>query len=342
MSNRPTNRAWHLVSRPDGMIRPENFELRESSVAPLEEGQALVRLIYLSLDPTDRVWASDREQYMTPVGLGEPMRSVALGVVEESRKPDLKAGAHVYGLLGWQDYSVVDRDTPMMVVEPRPGLPLTAHLAFLGFIGITAYIGVIDMLKPVAGQTMVVTTAAGAVGSIAAQIGKIMGCRVVGVTGSEEKCRWLRDELKLDAAINYKTENVEAAIRRHCPAGVDMVFENVGGAQLDASLANINNFARIAICGLISQYNTDAPTPGPYRFAQVLMHRLTIRGFIVNDHPDRFAPALAALEAWHQEGRLKYRVHIEKGLGDVPRAVNRLFSGEHQGKLLVQIAPEPG
>jgi len=341
MSNRPLSRAWHLASRPDGLIRPENFALRESRAPTPGEGQALVRIIYVSLDPTDRIWASAREQYMTPVDIGEVMRSVALGVVTESNQPGLKPGDIVYGLLGWQDYVLVDKRSPVMKVERRPGVPLTAQLGLTGFIGITAYVGVIDILKPKPGETMVVTTAAGAVGSIAAQIGKIMGCRVVGVTGSDAKCRWLLDELQLDAAINYKTENVEAALRRHCPKGIDTVFENVGGAQLDASLALVNHFARIAVCGLISTYNTEAAVPGPSRFTQVLMHRLLIKGFIGGDHPERFAEAQDALAKWHQEGRMAYRVHIEDGFEAIPHAVNLLFTGQHDGKLIVRLAPEP-
>lgn len=341
MRNRPINRAWHLASRPEGMIRPENFSLRESPAAEPGEGQAQVRIIYVSLDPTDRIWASAREQYMTPVELGEVMRSIALGVVTESRMPSLKPGDIVYGLLGWQNYALIDAKSPVMKVEHRPGVPLTAQLGLTGFIGITAYVGVIDIMKPKPGETMVVTTAAGAVGSIAAQIGKIKGCRVVGVTGSDAKKSWLLDELKLDAAINYKTENVEEALRRHCPKGIDTVFENVGGAQLDASLALVNHFARIAVCGLISAYNTEATVPGPSRFTQVLMHRLLIKGFIGGDHPERFAEAAEALAAWHREGRMKYRVHIEEGFDSIPRAVNLLFTGQHEGKLIVRLAPEP-
>ncbi|MGD9538804.1 MAG: NADP-dependent oxidoreductase [Alphaproteobacteria bacterium] len=336
-----TNRAWHLAKRPHGMLAPGDFTLREAPIPPLAEGQALARTIYLSLDPTNRIWASDIDQYMPPVEVGDVMRGVALGEIVESKRDDLAPGDLVYGLLGWQDHTVLGKRTPFLKVERRPGLPLTAYLGLLGFIGITAYVGIVDICRPKPGETLVVTTAAGAVGSIAAQIGKLKGCRVVGVTGTDAKCRWLTGELGLDAAINYKTEDVETALRRNCPDGVDCVFENVGGAQLDASLALVNDNARIALCGLIAQYNTDAPVPGPYRFGQILMHRVMVKGFIGGDHPDRFPEALENLGNWLAEGRLKYRVHVVDGLKNAPEAVNLLFTGQHEGKLMVRVGPEP-
>lgn len=335
------NRAWHLAARPHGRLKQGDFTWRETPVPALVEGQALARTVYLSLDPTNRIWASDIDQYMPPVELGAVMRGVALGEVVESRRPDLKPGDLVYGLLGWQDFTVLDRKSFASKLERRPGLPLTAYLGLLGFIGITAYVGVIDICRPKAGETMVVTAAAGAVGSVAAQIGKIKGCRVIGIAGSDAKCRWLTEELGLDGAINYRSENVEAALRRHCPSGIDCVFENVGGDQLDASLALVNNNARIALCGLIAQYNAEGPVPGPYRFAQILMHRVLIKGFIGGDHADRFPEALDNLATWLAEGRIKYRVHVVEGLENAPDAVNRLFTGQHEGKLVVRVGPEP-
>ncbi len=372
-----TNRAWHLAARPVGLIKQGDLEWRRAPVPALAEGQALVRTIYLSLDPTNRIWASDMEQYMPPVELGQVMRGVALGEVVESRQPGLKQGDLVSGILGWQDFTVLDRPGTVWKFKQVPGLstgatlgllkvmikaadfgllnkqkmtssairlpgqPLTAYLGYLGGIGFTAYVGVIDICKPKTGETMVVTGAAGAVGSIAAQIGKIMGCRVVGIAGSDAKCKWLTDELGLDAAINYRTENVEAALKRHCPDGIDCVFENVGGAQLDASLALVNNNARVALCGLIGQYNAEGPVPGPYRFAQLLMHRVLIKGFIILDHADRFPEAFRELAKWLTEGRIKYRVHVIDGLENAPDAVNRLFTGQHDGKLMVKVGPEP-
>jgi NADPH-dependent curcumin reductase CurA len=376
MSNRPVNRAWHLAARPQGLIRPTDFAWREAPVPALGPGEALVRTIYLSLDPTNRVWASDADQYMPPVGLGEVMRGVALGEVVESRQTGLKPGDLVYGLLGWQDFTVLDKPGLVTRFKRPPGLslkatlrllrltvkaadlgliskrklagaalrlpdlPLTSYLGILGAIGFTAYVGIIDICQAKAGETLVVTGAAGAVGSIAAQIGKLRGCRVVGIAGSDAKCQWLTTELGLDAAINYRTENVEAALRRHCPRGIDCVFENVGGALLDASLALVNNNARIALCGLIAQYNAEGPVPGPYRFGQLLMHRVTVKGFIILDHAERFPVAFCDLAAWLAEGQIKYRVHVIDGLENAPVAVNRLFDGSHDGKLIVRVAPE--
>ncbi len=372
-----TNRAWHLAARPEGLLKQGDFEWRQTPVPPLADGQALVRTVYLSLDPTNRIWASDMEQYMPPVELGHVMRGGAIGEVVESRQAGLKQGDLVTGLLGWQDFTVLDRpgtvwkfnrvpglsigatlgllkvmikaaDLGLLNKQKMsssairlPGLPLTSYMGLLGAIGFTAYVGVMDFCQPKRGETMVVTGAAGAVGSIAAQIGKIMGCRVVGIAGSDAKCKWLTEELGLDAAINYRTENVDEALKRHCPKGIDCVFENVGGAQLDASLALVNNNARIALCGLISQYNADAPVPGPYRFAQLLMHRVSIKGFIILDHADRFAEAFVNLAQWLAEGRIKYRVHVIDGLENAPDAVNRLFTGQHDGKLMVKVGPEP-
>ena len=372
-----TNRAWHLAARPDGMLKQGDFEWRQTPVPPLADGEALARTVYLSLDPTNRIWASDMEQYMPPVGLGDVMRGVGLGEVVESRRPDFKPGDLVYGLIGWQDFTVLDKhNTPAKFIRMPglslgatlgvlrvlnaagklglidkqglvakairlPGLPLTAYLGLLGAIGFTAYVGVNDICRPKAGETMVVTAAAGAVGSIAAQIGKIMGCRVIGIAGSDAKCKWLTQKLGLDAAINYRTENVEAALKRHCPKGIDSVFENVGGAQLDASLALVNNHARIALCGMIAQYNADGPVPGPSRFTQMLMHRVSMKGFIILDHADRFPEAFLNLAKWLAEGRIKYRVHVIDGLENAPDAVNRLFTGQHDGKLMVKVGPEP-
>lgn len=372
-----TNRAWHLAHRPQGLLKQGDFEWRAAPVPALAEGQALARTVYLSLDPTNRIWASDIDQYMPPVEVGEVMRGVALGEVVESRQAGLKPGDLVYGLLGWQDFTVIKKPGTVtkftrvpglslggtlsllrvMIKAAElgllnkqklssaairlPGLPLTSYLGFLGAIGFTAYVGVIDLCRPKPGETMVVTAAAGAVGSIAAQIGKLKGCRVIGIAGSDAKCKWLTDELGLDAAINYRTENVEDALKRHCPKGIDCVFENVGGAQLDASLALVNNNARIALCGLISQYNAEAPVPGPYRFAQLLMHRVSVKGFIILDHADRFPAAFRDLATWLAEGRIKYRVHVVEGLENAPDAVNRLFTGQHDGKLVVKVGAEP-
>jgi hypothetical protein len=218
---------------------------------------------------------------------------------------------------------------------------LTAYLGLFGIIGPTAYFGLLDIGQPKAGETLVVSAAAGAVGSLAGQIGKIKGCRVVGIAGSDEKCRWITEELGFDAAINYKTEPVQERLKTHCPDGIDVYFENVGGEILDAVLSLINVRARIVICGLISQYNAKEPVPGPYNFRAILTQRARVEGFIILDYRDRFMEAFEALGRWLAEGKLHYRVDVIDGLENAPRALNKLFDGSNKGKLIVKVSEEP-
>jgi NADPH-dependent curcumin reductase len=213
-------------------------------------------------------------------------------------------------------------------------------LGLFGFIGMTAYFGLLDIGKPKAGETLVVSGAAGAVGSLVGQIGKIKGCRVVGIAGSEEKCRWLKDELGFDAAINYKTESVLKSLQQHCPKGIDVYFENVGGEILDAVLSLINLRARIVLCGLISQYNATEPVPGPYNFINIVTQRARLEGFIILDYFDRAQEALADLGQWYAQGKIKYRVDAIDGLENAPRAINKLFDGTNQGKLIIKVSEE--
>jgi len=334
-----TNRAWKLVARPEGPFKPENFQWTEDRLPDLAEGQVLVRQIYLSLDPASRGWANPAAGYMPPIPLGAVMRGFGLGVVEESRHPGLKPGDFVQGLLGWQTHSVSDGHA-VSRVERDPRIPLAGYLAVLGHIGATAYFGLLDVGKPRSGETLVVSGAAGAVGSLVGQIGKIVGCRVVGIAGSDEKCEWLT-ELGFDATINYKREPVLSRLRRLCPAGIDVHFENVGTQTLDAALALINTRARIVLCGLISQYNDMVPPPGPRFLGNVLIRRARLEGFIVVDYEDRFPEAFGPLAQWMAEGRLRYRTDIVEGLEQAPTAVNRLFEGANIGKLLVRVSDEP-
>ncbi len=336
--NRNSNRVWRLKARPTGLLKDSDFEWCTEPVPTVGPGQVLVRTLYVSLDPTHRIWASDMDQYMPPVEIGAVMRAGAIAEVVESTVPAFTPGDLVIGLMGWQDFTLVDEPETLAMLQPQPGVPLAAHMGPLGFIGATAYFGVRDIGAPQPGETMVVTTAGGAVGSIAGQIGKIDGCRVIGVAGSDEKCRWIVDELGFDAAINYKTEPLEEALRTRCPDGVDVVFENVGGAQLDASLALINLNARIVICGLIAQYNAERPVPGPYRFAQILMKRAKVQGFIVTDFVERFPEAFGELGRWLAEGRLTYRLDVVDGLEHAPGALNKLFDGTNKGKLIIKVA----
>lgn len=334
------NRQWRLAARPQGLIRQSDFEWREVPVPALRDGEILVRNIYLSLDPANRGWINDRRTYVEPVAIGDVMRGGTIGIVEESRNPRFKEGALVQGAIGWQVYEVSD-GTGSRPLAREAGLPLTAYLGLFSHIGMTAYFGLLEIGRPQAGETLVVSAAAGAVGSLVGQIGKLTGCRVVGIAGGEEKCRWITQDLGFDAAIDYKSERVSDSLARHCPNGVDIDFENVGGDILDAVLALINLKARIVVCGLISQYNATERVPGPYNFVNVLGQRARIEGFIVLDYLDRAAEAIAELGAWYKAGKLKYRVDVVDGLEQAPAAINRLFDGSNKGKLIVRVSDEP-
>ncbi|MDO7836413.1 NADP-dependent oxidoreductase [Sphingobium sp. HBC34] len=335
------NRQWVLNNRPDGAVAATDLTLKEAPVRPLADGEILVRNIYLSLDPTNRLWMSDREQYLPPVGIGDVMRGGTIGVVEESRSSRFAAGDIVMpGDAGWQLYTVTHEKMTSRV-RTVPGVPLTAYMSVLGSTGMTAYFGLLDICDPKEGETLVVSAAAGAVGSIVGQIAKIKGARIVGIAGGEAKCRWLTNELGFDAAIDYKNEDVGAALDRHCPDAIDMNFENVGGPIMDAVFSRMAKHGRMALCGMISGYNADGPLAGPTDFGQVLMKRLTIRGFIVIDYFPRAREAIADLSQWIAEGRIRWKDHVVDGIENAPSALERLFTGNHDGKLMVKISPEP-
>jgi NADPH-dependent curcumin reductase CurA len=337
----PTLKRWVLSRRPEGEIRSGDLDLVEEPIRDLADGEVLVRTVYLSLDPTNRIWMSDQDQYMPPVAIGETMRGGSIGVVEKSRSEQFKQGDVVNtGLGGWSSH-VVANGSMLMPVQRLPGVPLTAHMSVLGATGLTAWFGLCDIGKPQAGETVVVSAAAGAVGSIVGQIAKLKGARVIGIAGGKAKCDWLTGELGFDGAIDYKNEDVGAALDRLCPNGVDVNFENVGGEIMDAVVSRMNNFGRMPLCGMISTYNDQGRPSGPRDFARVLMHRLTIRGFIVIDFLPRAAEAMAELVPWVVEGRLKWRVHVDQGLEGAMESLQRLFTGAHDGKLLIQVSPEP-
>lgn len=335
------NRQWRLASRPVGLIAASDFEWTQEPIPTLREGQILVRNIYLSLDPTNRGWLDEGANYLPPVATGAVMRGFGIGVVEQSRNVNFPKGTLVQGFLGWQDYAIAD-GTNLHKLPKDPSIPLTAYLGLLGFIGMTAYFGLLDIGKPKVGETLVVSGAAGAVGSLVGQIGKIKGCRVVGVAGSDEKCRWLTDELGFDAAINYKRESVLESLQQHCPDGIDVHFENVGGEILDAALSLINLRARIVLCGLISQYNATQPVPGPYNFANIYIKRAKVEGFIVLDYFNRAQEALADLGQWYAQDKIKHRVDVIDGLENAPHTINKLFDGTNQGKLIIRVSADSG
>jgi NADPH-dependent curcumin reductase len=336
-----TNRRWVLRNRPQGEITADVLALEEAPVPGLNDGEVLVRNVWLSLDPTNRIWMSDREQYLPPVQIGEVMRGGTLGVVVESRHPDFTQGMMVSpGLSGWQDYEVA-HGAMCRAIPSIPGIHPTAFMSALGVTGWTAYFGLLDIGQPKPGETVVVSAAAGAVGSIVGQIAKIKGARVIGIAGGPDKCRWITEELGLDGAIDYRHEDVGKALDRLCPNGIDVNFENVGGPIMDAVMERMNNFSRMPLCGMISTYNADGEVPGPRFFDRVLMRRIRVQGFIVIDYFPRMEEAVRDLGQWLAEGRIKYKVHIEKGLENAPEAVGRLFSGNHDGKLLVEVSPPP-
>ena len=335
---RNSNRQWRLKRRPDGDIKPGDLELAETPKPIPTAGEVLIRNVYLSLDPTNRIWMSDMDQYMPPVEVGDVMRGGTLGVVEQSNNPAFKPGDVVMpGLGGWQDYVVA----PFAQKIEKGPLPLTAYMSVLGMTGATAYFGLLDIGKPKPGETVVVSAAAGAVGSIVGQIAKLKGARVIGIAGGKAKCDWLTGELGFDAAIDYKSEDVGAALDRLCPNGIDVNFENVGGDIMDAVVSRMNNFGRMPLCGMISTYNDNDRPSGPTDFARVLMHRLTIRGFIITDFLPRAGEAMAELIPWVVSGQLKWKVHVDQGLEGAMESLQRLFTGDHDGKLLIQVSPEP-
>lgn len=334
-----TNQQWLIAARPEGMVKESDFRWRETPVGEPRDGELLVRTVYISLDPTNRIWMNDADSYLPALKLGDVMRGGGIGVVEESRHPGFAAGDIVQGLLGWQRYSVSDGAGLGKLPKGLP-VPMTAFFGLLGHIGLTAYFGLLDICSPKAGETLVVSTAAGAVGSLVGQIGKIKGLHVVGLTGSDDKCRWIKDELGFDAAINYKTEDVAESLKRACPRGIDIYFDNVGGKILEAVLNLINLRARISVCGMISQYNADHPAPGPANLANLIMFRARMEGFLCTDYMNRAEEAFTALIGWSMQGKLKYRVDVVQGLENTPRTLQKLFDGSNTGKLIVQVGPE--
>jgi NADPH-dependent curcumin reductase CurA len=330
------NRVWRLRKRPVGNITDDVLSFGEESIPEPGDGELLFRLNYLSLDPTNRIWMSDMDQYMPPVKLDDPMRGVVCGTVVKSRHPDYAEGAIVSGLGVWADYQIGNPELVRPMGDTRP-IPVVDAFSTFAVVGPTAYFGLLDIGQPKEGETVVVSAAAGAVGSIVGQIAKIKGCRVVGLAGSKEKCAWIQGDLGFDVAINYRTEDVPKALAAACPNGIDVYFDCVGGEILDACLKLMNFKGRIPTCGLISQYNATAPVPGPYNYAMILMQRLRVQGFIVLDFADRYPEAIAALGQWMSEGKIKVRTEIVDGLENALQTVKKLFTGANTGKLIIRV-----
>ncbi len=338
MTRPVTNQQWVLAKRPQGMISAANWKLQQTPVPALADGEALVQVQFLSCDPAMRGWIEDRPSYIPPVGLGEVMRAGGVGRVIESRAPGLAVGDAVEGMFGWQQYAVTKPGTLLSATKLAPGVEPRLAMGVLGITGLTAYFGLLDLGRPQAGETVVVSGAAGATGSIAGQIARVKGSRVIGIAGGPDKCAWLTKEARFDAAIDYKRDDVGARLRELAPKGVDVYFDNVGGEILDAVLAQIRMKARIVLCGGISGYNEATPPPGPRNLMNLVIQRARMEGFIVIDYAARFAQGRAELARWLAEGELVHQEDVVEGLENAPRALLRLFEGKNLGKQLVRVS----
>ncbi len=331
------NRRYLLTSRPVGLVTQENVRLDDSQPVPEPaEGQALIRVRYLSIDPTIRTWMDDAPGYLPPIDIGGVVRSGGIGEVVTSRTPAHRPGDLVFGMTGWQDYVLAGEGDGSMTTIP-PGVDPALALSVFGVTGLTAYFGLYDVGQPVAGDTVVVSGAAGATGSVVGQLARIAGAaNVVGIAGSAEKCAWLTGELGFDHAIDYRREDVSRRIGEVCPSGIDVFFDNVGGEILDACLAHLALKARVVLCGAISQYNEDRPV-GPRNYLSLITRRARMEGFLILDYLDRFPEAQAAMAGWVVEGSIKHREQVVEGLDHAVDALNLLFSGGNTGKVVVRV-----
>lgn len=334
------NRQWLLKERPLGMVGPEHFQLVESAMPEpdLAAGEVLLKTLMLGFDPAMRGWLMDVPSYLPPVAIGEPMRASGVGQVIRSENPDLPVGTLVQGLSNWQEYSI---GSPTALVPPVPlpaGTPPNLALSVFGTTSLTAYFGLLDVGQPKSGETVLVSGAAGATGSVVAQIARLKGCRVVGIAGGAEKCAWLRNACKIDAVIDYKHESLEQRIGELCPEGVDVFFDNVGGDTLQAAINHMSDFGRLVLCGAIAGYNDVAPAPGPNNLMLLTTRRLRMQGFIVLDYLDRAEEAVAALTEWVMSGEIAWREDVQEGFENIPRTLQRLFDGSNEGKQLLKLA----
>ncbi|WP_216680378.1 NADP-dependent oxidoreductase [Hymenobacter siberiensis] len=337
-----TNTRVKLASRPVGLPQPANFDIETIEVPSLEDGQVLVKISFISLDPAMRGWMNEGRSYIKPIAIGDVFRAGVAGQVAESKNPAFAVGDYVTGSLGVQQYAVVgagatDPRSPEYLVKVDPSIvPLEAYLATLGMPGMTAYFGLLDTGQPKAGETVVVSGAAGAVGSVVGQIARLKGCRVVGIAGDQEKCDYCVQTLGFDACINYKTDNVRQALRAACPQGIDVYFDNVGGEILDLVLEQIRLKARIVICGAISQYNSTTGVRGPANYLSLLMNRARMEGIVVFDNAANYGTAAREMAGWIKEGKLHSpKIQVEHGVKNFLPALLKLFSGENFGKLVL-------
>jgi NADPH-dependent curcumin reductase CurA len=330
------NSQCRLAARPVGLPKPADWSFTEKPVPSPADGEFLVQVEYLSIDPAMRTWMNAGRSYVPAVEIGGVMRAGGIGRVIESRHPGFAVGEDVYGTFGVQRYTLSDGRgvTPVdTTLAPAP-----VHLGVLGIGGLTAYFGLLDVGRPEPGQTVVISGAAGSVGSVAGQIARIKGCRAIGIAGGQEKCRWLVEELGFDAAIDYKAGDLRAQLKTHAPDGVDVFFDNVGGDALDAALAGLARGGRVVLCGAVSQYNATAPARGPANYMQLLVTRASMTGFVIFDYADRYAEGVGQLAKWLHSGELRSREHVVGGdVGDFPDILLKLFGGENTGKLVLAL-----
>lgn len=330
------NRQIRLAARPVGLPKRSDWQFTETPVPEPRDGEILTRVLYISLDPAMRGWMNEGKSYIAPVGIGDVMRAGGVGKVIASKHSGFAAGDNVSGGLGIQEFAALD-GAQLTKIDSNVA-PLPTFLNTLGMPGMTAYFGLLDVGLPEAGDTVVVSGAAGAVGATVGQIAKIKGCRAVGIAGGAAKCRYVIEELGFDAAIDYKAEDVRKSLRAHCPKGVNVYFDNVGGDILDTVLAQLARHARVVVCGAISQYNNTTPIKGPSNYLSLLVNRARMEGMVVFDYASRYPQAIRDMAAWIGEGKLKSREDIVAGLETFPEALLKLFSGENFGKLVLKIA----
>jgi len=330
------NHQFRLAARPVGLPKRSDWKTTEEPVRDPGPGEVLIKVLYLSLDPAMRGWMNEGRTYIEPVGIGEVMRAGGAGRVIASQNPGFSVGDHVTGVLGVQEY-VLSNGQGLTKIDPRLA-PLPVYVGTLGITGLTAYFGLLDVGQAKAGDTVVVSGAAGAVGMVAGQIAKIKGCRAVGIAGGPEKCGFVVKELGFDACIDYKHEDLRQALRQHCPKGVDVYFDNVGGEILDAVLMNLARGARVVICGAISQYNSTTGIKGPSNYLSLLVNSARMEGFVVFNYASRYAEAAREMAGWMAQGKLKSREDVVEGFSTFPETLLKLFRGENTGKLVLKVA----
>jgi NADPH-dependent curcumin reductase CurA len=329
------NHQFRLAARPVGLPKPSDWNYAEEPVREPGDDEVLVKLQYVSLDPAMRGWMNEGRSYIPPVAIGEVMRAFAAGEVIASNDPDVAVGQHVGGLLGVQEYAIANGKGVFKLDTSLAPLPV--YLGALGMPGVTAYFGLLDIGQPKAGDTVVVSGAAGAVGGLVGQIAKLKDCRVVGIAGGPEKCRHLVEDLGFDAAIDYKAQDVLEALGEQCPQGIQIYFDNVGGDILDAALAHLARHARVVICGAISQYNNSGATHGPANYLSLLVNHASMTGFVMSDYLDRYGEAVQEMAGWLASGKLVSREEVAAGLENFPQVLLRLFHGENTGKLVLEV-----